>query len=320
MLRADQVVDLKEARQAVVLLDRGIQLLDLRLAAPEEPTPQSLPPYLEATRKDLVALSVTATCKARLGGSRAPLREALLMVLELLTAPASLGELAALVRTLLPTVPELRNSLHNLMGSGELLCVRLEDGRFLPVWTAIDGVRLRLIASPEELTDGVLALEQHLPEFLLAPGRDDFSIRDARGRDVVRAVMELGAWGHVVDVGPWLKRCALQPGDDVVLAVRDFRRRSFQIEHQPAHARDETAIAAVTRALSDALVGLLTAEGDSLLYLQHVLPPAWLRVPAVKLTAPEPLSLLVMEDGRMELCGGSALRLARPRPGAGPGS
>ena len=163
------------------------------------------------------------------------------------------------------------------------------------------------------------ALEQHLPEFLLSPGRDDFTLLDTQGRDVVGAVLDLGDWGSVVELSNWLKRSGLEPGDDVVLTVRSYKRRSFLIEHQPPEARDEAAIAAVTRKLSDALMEQLQASRDSLLYLQHALPPAWLEVPAVKLTAPEALSLLVMEDGRMELCGGAALRRARKKGSRGPG-
>ena len=308
MIRANEVVDLAEARAAAHLVAETIARLDEHLSDPQTGR-AGLNPALEATRRDLLAIGASEAFRQRLATASKPLREALSVALELAAEPCGLHELAELVAALVPPEPDRLNALHNLLGDRSVPAVSLADGRYMPSQTALRGIQLRLIPAPAELKEGVLALERHLPEFLLTPARDAFSLIDSAGQDVIEAVFHLGSEGTAADVGRWFERERFELGDDVVLAITDFTRRVFTLRREPHAARPERAIGRVTRALAAALAGLLERTPGRSAYVHEILPTAWARLPALKSVAAEPLSMLVLAHPRLDLVEESILRL-----------
>jgi len=309
MLRADEPVDLADAAQALARLDVQLAHLEQHLAAPSAPESRDLSPALSEARIDVATLARSEGLSDRLRASASPLHDALALVLAVLPVPATLDELAALTSDLVPAGPDFLVNLKSLLEDRRLLAVALRDGRYVAAASVVDGVKLRLVPAGEEIAEGYLALEHHLPEFLLTAARDDFTLLDRRGKDVVQATYDLGRAGTVAEVGGWYRREGLDPGDDIIVTALDFSRRAFLIEREPAAARDEDAIRRVTAKLTARLAAILAAcEGGSG-YLHQVLPTAWAAVPEVRQTAAEPLSLIVLGDERFDLIEGSILAL-----------
>ncbi len=240
--------------------------------------------------------------------------EIIASLLRPLQGPIALDNLVEQILQLHPS--QARNPRQTVLqhireAQGEYL-VRPDPKTILPLHLAFQGVRFRLQLDREIVSTGLLEIENNLRSYL--PRNfplQRLSFVDKLGHPIpfeIKGVTRqeetfLGTSNYTqqhIKIGQWFRAQKMYAKDHLLVTILDWENGVFQLEREPASARQQTLLRQRNQELANILWNLLETASDEVIYTHIAVPTAYTLMPDKNGYPADHWQAVIKEDGRME--------------------
>jgi hypothetical protein len=214
-------------------------------------------------------------------------------------------------------VNQTKSTLRYELDGFGLVFADLSRKLLVPVRTVLTGLTVRHTFVAEEISGRRLVMG--IDEQMLLPGRpyesqfqfSNLRLQDADGSPVKAAFEEItrqatGLFGLFnialsgFHIPRWLAQYSVKTGDSALLTIVVYDPPVWQIVHEPAAKRDQSAIAEANQALVGLLYDQLESASREDIYLKQALLSAFAQLSPHQRHYPgDPWSVAIEQDGRM---------------------
>jgi len=241
--------------------------------------------------------------------------EAVQKVLDELTGPTPLEEIIDQVLELWPSrAKNRRNTIKQEIRYHSGKTIVFPDRETVAhIWSLLDGVRFRVLVTPQEAEEGWLSagvLHPLLP--LMDESLKALRFVDGEGKplpmQVITATVQMDspfgpyeAEMPVFDLRDWLASQNVKAGDSILVTILDRRIGHLVMEHEPADQRQEEIIARQNQELADLIYDLVFNYSMREPPVTQVIPTAYARLSNPQGYPGDHWADVVKEDYRLQL-------------------
>jgi hypothetical protein len=185
--------------------------------------------------------------------------------------------------------------------------VRLGGGELIPLRVALQGLRFRVTPSDDEFAGDMIERDRLEP--FVSRNEVNLRLEDATGRPLPARAATLpvgeGIFGPVsvpaLSLGDWFQRVEFEPGDSVIVTIRQVEPLTLGLEREPATAFRAEDVARQERELVDELVQQVARGRNNMLFAEDSVLPIYARAQWRTGYPGRPWQQLVASDRRLRL-------------------